>query len=217
MLIPDHFEPGFSLLATKRVLQEIRPESLSRHIVKTVGNLPAVNLMALSCCDGHQFMHVTRHTQTCYEEAKKTLGLEALEDDCFHWRSENGGPFVLSVPEIKTRLYRGEVDNVERSVLATIDEGMNLKKLNVVLLIGHCMCGKVHTLFSDPEEYSDSMARAKERIMEEFGLPSNQVISWLQVHRADGRVMYHVDYSSVKETRSVRRHSTSALLQHPAG
>ncbi len=197
MRIPESYESGFSALGDQGVLQEIRPDHLSKLIITTVANLAAVNLMVLSCCDGHQFMHVTHHTQFCCTEAKRLLGVEGVADDCFHWRSENGGPFVLSVPEIKTRRYRGEVDNVERSVLASIDEGMNLKKLNVVLLIGHCRCGKVADIFREPGEYCDYMARAKERVMMEFGLPSNQVIAWLQVHHEAGRTIQHLDYHNL--------------------
>ena len=203
MRIPESFELGFSSLREKGVLQVIRPESLPKHIVRTVGDLSTVNLMVLSCCDGHQFMHVTQHTKFCCEEAKRQLGLECVADDCFHWRTENGGPFVLTVPSLEIDDYRGDPINVKRSALRTIERGMSLKEhINVVLLIGHCVCGMVKDVFRRPEEYSDHMARAKEVIMSEMDLPSNQVIAWLQGHHSVGREMYHTDYTSVCQLRA---------------
>lgn len=194
MKVPQSFEDLFPVLHATGVLQEIKPESLSKHIVNTVGDLRSVNLMVLSCCDGHQFMHVTERTRFCCDEAKRTLGVEGVTNDCFHWRTENGGPFVLSVPGLGIRRYRGETDHVDRNVLASMEEGMSLKKINVALLIGHTVCGKVKDTFGSLHEYSLYMARAKERLMKEFDMPSTNVITWLQAHREDGRHMYHVDF-----------------------
>ena len=199
MKVPASFETAFPALHAAGVLQEIRPESLSKHIVNTVGDLKAVNLMVLSCCDGHQFMHVTQRTKFCCDEAKRVLGVDGVTDDCFHWRTENGGPFVLSVPGLQTRRYRGEEDHVDRNVLASMEEGMNLKKINVALLIGHTVCGKVKDTFTSLDEYSIYMARAKERLMAEFEMPSTHIITWLQAHRQDGRHMYHVDYPNAMQ------------------
>jgi hypothetical protein len=197
MLVPQSYELSLAALQRAKVLEEIKPENLPKDIVKTIGPLSAINLQVLSCCDGHQFMHVTQHTQFCCEQAKRQLGVECLGDDCFHWKTENGGPFALSVPDLRTRTYRGRVNDVELNTFASMHEGMNLKKLDVVLLIAHMRCGKVHDLFTSPDDYCAALAKAKVRVMQEFGLPSGQVIAWLQVHRPTERSMFHLDHSTV--------------------
>ncbi len=199
-MIPTSYERGFTLLKEAGLLQKIRPQDLSKIIMRNVGPLQHVNLLTLSCCDGHQFCDVTAHATGCFTEAKQMLGIELIGDDCIHWRSENGGPFVLSVPRLEIRLYRGEPDNVRRNIFASMHESMGLKKLDVVLLLAHCVCGKVAELFDSPVEYVRYLALAKENVMREFNLPSSQVIAWLQTHRRDGRRTYHLDYSGVRAT-----------------
>lgn len=198
MLIPAEFESSFAQLRHTNILQEIKPESLPKHIIKTFSPLPTVNLLVLSCCDGHQFMDITQRTKFCCEEMKRTLGMSGHSGDCFHWKTVHGGPFVLSVPELKVQTYRGEPEYTERHVLREMEEAMDMKKLNVVLLISHSVCGKMRDRFKSGAEYVGKSVLAKERVMEWFNLPSTQVISWLQVHRQGGRRMYHVDYRAIR-------------------
>ena len=194
MRISTAYDKAFSALESGGVLQEIKPESLCKHIVKTIGALQRVNLQVLSCCDGHQFRHITQHTMGCCDEAKRALGLADIPDDCFHWRTENGGPFMLSVPEIKTHRFLGKETDFEHAILTSMNQGMNLKKLDVVLLIGHADCGMVKDRFTSPSDYSINMVRAAHRCIEIFPhIERSRVITWLQVHRQDGRRMYSID------------------------
>ena len=199
MLIPENFEPAFDQLKSRGVLRLIRPGSLPQKIIDDIGELSSVNLIVLSCCDGHQFMNITGHTRDCCDEAKKLLGVASIGNDCFHWRTENGGPFVLTVPQLEYDWYRGERINVKAAILRSIERGRSLKQLDIVLMIGHGICAMVRDTFRHPEEYGEHMARAKEFMMSETGLPGNQVISWLQIHRRKGRRMYHVDHSEASQ------------------
>lgn len=198
MQIPADFESSFARLRSN-VLQEIKPESLPKHLIKSIGPLSTVNLLVLSCCDGHQFMDITQRTKFCCEEMKRTLGMQSCNDDCFHWKTVHGGPFVLSVPSLKVQQYRGEPEFTERHVLREMEEAMDMKKLNVVLLISHAVCGKMRDTFTSAAEYIEKSVSAKERIMSWFKLPSEQVISWLQIRRQDSRRMYHIDYGAVRQ------------------
>jgi len=200
MQLTATLDASVGLLEQRGVLKKIAPESLPRQIMKIGGldnnSFAGINILALSCCDGHQFMDVTQHTFRCCETAKKGLGLEGLSDDCFHWRTENGGPFVLSVPKLTERKYKEHFVRVDYDVLGSLQEGLSLKKLNVVLLIGHCICGKMMPLVERFEDYVSYMVRSKARIMQEFNLPSEQVIAQLQCHRLSGkRHTFHIDYS----------------------
>jgi hypothetical protein len=198
-------EASLLILQSRKILKEVEPGSLPRQIMKIGGHnsLAGINVCVLSCCDGHQFMDITQHTFECCGVAKaakqQELGLAGLGNDCFHWKTDNGGPFVLSHPELMVADYNGLPDYVDRSNLRAIQQAMHLKETNVVILIGHAVCGMMKPLVHTLDGYVSYMAAAKSRIMQEFGLPTEQVIAQLQCHRAeDKRRTYHVDYSEAR-------------------
>lgn len=198
MLVPKRFEDELAAHKQAGVLQEVRPESLPAELVK-LGDLGSINLIVLSCCDGHQFMDITQHTKACCESAKSNFGLNSMSNDCFHWKTENGGPYALSIPALRNRVWRDHTDKVDVNILASMEQGMSLKKLNVALLIGHAVCGAAKDHLQSLQEYEDHLARAKDIIMSTFGLPRTQVLGWLQLHRHVGRKTHHLDFSRVRE------------------
>ena len=196
MRIPDHFEVSIRDHKAAGYLREVEPESLPVELMK-LGKLSTINLFVISCSDGHQFRDITRHTFDCFQQAKTHFGLQTMADDCFHWKTENGGPFALTVPELGTRRWRDSEVRIDHALLSWIEESMSLKKLNVGLLQPHCVCGKTRDVFGCFAQYEDALAEAKELVMREFGLPTRQVICWLQTHRACGRQTHHLDFSGV--------------------
>lgn len=202
VLIPEAFEPEFRNFKNCGVLRPVEPEKLPRKMIKTFGKLANINFLAFSCSDGHQFQDTASHTfQTCShfrQLVKDQMGLSELADDCFHWFARNGGPFVLSVPQLAMRERQGKIDNVAHNTICEIEEGMSLKKLNVILLHPHVCCGKVANIFTRFDEYIRYAALAKERLMTEFNLESDQVILNPQIHCREGRRTFHADYSEVK-------------------
>lgn len=196
MLIPEGFEAGFSALRKDGVLQKVRPESLPNWILRQQSRTEGINLSVCSCCDGHQFPDITGHTFAQCGAIQNIVHMsQTLPNDCFHWHTENGGPFVFSVPSIQTRTRKRQVTHVDENLLASIEEGMRVKKTQAILLISHAVCAKVATVFNSPNDYALHLARAKERVMCEFDLPKERVIAWLQVRRKKGPRLYHLNYS----------------------
>ena len=202
MLIPQSFDDEIAAHKSRGYLQEVRPESLPVELMK-IGDLASIRLFVLSCCDGHQFLDITRHTQTCWNAAKQTLGIKEITEDCLHWRTENGGPFALSHKKLTTQYFRGDPVPVDKSILLTMEKGMRLKGIPVVLHIGHSVCGMVKDDFDSIAAYEDHLVIAKDRVMKELGLGRSQVISWLQVHRSIGRRTHHLDCSLIRERGSL--------------
>lgn len=204
MRIPEHFEIELAADKAGGVLQEVRPESLPVQLMQ-LGDIASLNLFVISCADGHQFRDITSHTFKCLDEAKRHYGLEAMCDDCFHWRTENGGPYVLSVPELQTGVLqrattrRGKRVSILDSTLYWIEGAMSLKKTNVGLLEAHCVCGMTRELFTSLNQYEDMLASSKRILMTEFGLDTNHLLCWLQAHCSKGRKSHHLDFSVVAD------------------
>ncbi len=188
-------EAELALLRNSGVLQDINPCSLPTQIIRPYDK-KAVSILVVSCCDGHQNADIHRHAINCCVQWKEQLGYLG-EEDCYHWKTCNGGPLVLSVPEIARQYYKGEVLHLDLQLFGCYEQSRTIKGMNSVLLIGHARCGMADPHLKTISEYCERLVKAKTRFMREFDLESAQVITWLQTHRLSGeRRAYHVDYKS---------------------
>lgn len=197
MRMSEAFEAELALLRNRGALQDINPGSLPTQIIRP-HDKKALSIFVVSCCDGHQNGDIHRHVISCCAKSKARFG-EMIEEDCYHWKTCNGGPLVLSIPEIQTQVYKGETLHLDLQLFGCFEESRrrDMKGMDAVLLIGHARCAKADPYLSSLNEYCNSLVDAKKRFMVEFGLKSPQVITWLQTHRANGeRKAYHVNYST---------------------
>ncbi len=204
MRMTSSLEAELALLRKGGSLQDIQPCSLPTQIIRP-HDKKAVSIFVVSCCDGHQNGDIHRHVINCCAQSKEKFGTFA-EEDCYHWKTCNGGPLVLSIPEISQQVYKGRTLHLDLQLFGCFEESRKLKGMDAVLLIGHVRCGKADPFLTSIHDYCTRLVDAKTRFMNEFNLHSTQVITWLQTHRKDGtRRAYHVDYSSFARASSEDR------------
>jgi hypothetical protein len=192
MKIPSSFETELRKLEELKILRKINPELLPKQLVDNSG-FPEVKVLVVSCCDGHQFLDITRHVGGVLGERGKGIC-------CVHWRTENGGPFVLSVPSLSLRQYRGTSDRVDINLLAAMEESIHLKEIEVIILLAHAVCGKVKEQFTSLVQYCRALSDAKGRVMAEFNFPKEQVLTWIQLQYPDeNRRTYHLSTSAMNQ------------------
>lgn len=197
MRMSQAFEAELALLRNRGALQDINPGSLPTQIIRP-HDKKALSIFVVSCCDGHQNGDIHRHVIDCCGKSKARFQT-VIEEDCYHWKTCNGGPLVLSIPEIQTQMYRGQTLYLDLQLFGCFEESRrrDMKGMDAVLLIGHARCAKADPYLSSLNEYCNSLVDAKKRFMAEFGLKSPQVITWIQTHRQNGeRKAYHVNYST---------------------
>lgn len=208
-------ENEFETLKKNGVLTAVVSSKLPREVIRTQHPptpqcVSEVRMSVLSCCDGHHMPDMMRYVGMLCEQIKETESLPSDTTICTHWKTENGGPFVLSVPQLQRRYYRGRAHAVDENILGSIKEGMDLKGSLAVLLIAHAICGKADPIFKTLTEYCVALSGAKDRVMEEFNLPRYRVITHLQIFRArGGRSTHHLDCSALEELLARSKHSAS--------
>src|SRR5579859_302386 len=104
--IPTMFEAELVQLKLNKVLRPVEPSEFPRRVLKIGGEIPEVSLSVLSCCDGHQFFDTVTMSESYCRGIIRSLKLPDETRMCAHWKTENGGPFVLSVPQAQTRTYK---------------------------------------------------------------------------------------------------------------